>query len=342
MASLEQEIKQRQDLKTVLEALKEIDPESLVRTEVLGKELSFEKGLPVFRRTLSLFKDLSECNLDSAPYETLHMLTNLAQEALSNFGQIRGFSVQQHSQNPAQVRDSLIAQINERWNQYYMNITPHISYAIRRGTDFDALEREARGTLSLVKQTAIDLQTEKDKILADMQGALEKVRQAAAEAGVAQHAIHFKQEADSHQKEGFRWLALAALFAVGTIGYAIYSLGVQLHDIALTAPTSVLIQLSLSRLIVISILYYGVVFCARHYGGSRHNFVINRHRQNALSTFETFVKAASDAPTKDAVLVKATQAIFMPQSTGYSKGQSEPQPASPIIEIMRGVAGTKG
>ncbi|MCP9471533.1 MAG: hypothetical protein NNA30_02205 [Nitrospira sp.] len=182
MATFEQEKQQHDELRKVLGELNAIQPESLVRADVLGKDLSFETGLPVFRRTLGLFKDLSECNLDSFPYETLNQLHSQANQVLSYFKQIQGFSIQQYPQNPVQARDSLIQQLRDQWHTYYSGVTPHISYAIRRGTDFDALEREARGTLALQKQLAGEFKTEKDKILAEMQGALERVRQAAAEA----------------------------------------------------------------------------------------------------------------------------------------------------------------
>ncbi len=346
MATFDQEQAHRKRLQAALDQLSQIRPESLVRTDVLGRELSFEAGLPVFQRTLGLFKDLADCNLDNVPYEILNQLISVTEQALSYFQQIQNFSIQQHPSNPAQARDSLITQLRDQWHSYYSTIAPQISYAIRRGTDFDALEREARGTLTLMKQLITDLRTEKDKTLAEMQGALEKVRQAAAEAGVAQHAIHFKQEAESHLGQSKGWLIASGAFALLTVVYGVYTgyFDKQLHDAAAEASqsTSPLIPLFLSRVIVFSVLSFGMVWTIRNYSASRHNFVINRHRQNALSTFETFVKAASDAQTKDAVLIQTTQSIFAPQISGYAKGESDPKPGSQVIEIVRGLTGSKG
>ena len=56
MATLEQEQEEHKKLREVLEKLQAIEPESLVRADVLGKGLNFEAGLPVFRRTLGLFR----------------------------------------------------------------------------------------------------------------------------------------------------------------------------------------------------------------------------------------------------------------------------------------------
>ncbi len=341
MATFEQEQSQHQALRSVLDQLNAIDASQLVRSDVLGRELSFESGLPVFQRILGLFKDLSQCTLDNVPFEILQQLTSHAQQASNQFSQIQRFSVEQNPSNPKQVRDSLISQLRDQWSTYYTAITPHIAYSIRRGTDFDALEREARGAAALVKQLATDARTDRDKIIAEMQSALDKVRQAAGEAGVAQHAFHFKQEADSYSKQSYVWLGSTVLLGLVTVVYALYSLGYQLHEIALSAPTGRLVAAALSRLIAISILSTGIVFCARNYFAIRHNFVINRHRQNALSTFETFVKAARDDQTKDAVLVQATRSIFAPQTSGYLRGENEPPQANQIVEIIRGLTSTK-
>ena len=59
MATFEEEQTQRKKLKTSLGLLAQIHQESLVRTDVLGRDLSFEGGLQVFQRTLGLFKDLT-------------------------------------------------------------------------------------------------------------------------------------------------------------------------------------------------------------------------------------------------------------------------------------------
>jgi hypothetical protein len=340
MATFEQEQQQRQDLRKVLDALKAIQPESLVRADILGKDLSFEAGLPVFQRTLELFRDLSDCNIDQVPFETLSQLHSVATQVLSYFQQIQNFSVQEHPQNPVQARDSLIQQLRDQWHSYYSTVTPHISYAIRRGTDFDSLEREARGTLALQKQLAADFRTEKDKILAEMQGALERVRQAAAEAGVAQHAVHFKDEAEYHKKQSLHWLAATVAFSLATIVYALWSLGPRLNDLGgTTIPPA--IQLIVPRLVVIFVLTFGLVWSARNFAASRHNFVVNRHRQNALTSFETFVKGTGDPQTKDAVLLQATQSIFTPQESGFVKGESAPHPGGQIVEVVRGVTGAK-
>jgi hypothetical protein len=70
-----------------------------------------------------------------------------------------------------------------------------------------------------------------------------------------------------------------------------------------------------------------------------HNYVVNRHRQKALLTFEIFVNATRDESTKNAVLIQSTQAIFAPQPTGYLRTETEMPQVNQVTEIVRGLAG---
>jgi hypothetical protein len=170
-----------------------------------------------------------------------------------------------------------------------------------------------------------------------MTSTLQKVRQAAAEVGVAQHATHFRDEAAAQNKQSKWWLiaTIAAFAATATWGVACFFI---------TPPdsTSHLIQYAVAKLIILSALYYALVWSAKNFSAHRHNHVVNKHRQNSLSTFETFVKAARDDPdTKNAVLLQATQSIFSAQPSGYVHKDSESESPNKFIEIMRSVSATQ-
>jgi len=68
----------------------------------------------------------------------------------------------------------------------------------------------------------------------------------------------------------------------------------------------------------------------------RHIAIINKHKQIALTTFETFSNAAgSDLQTKSAVLLEATHTIFSTQSTGYINPDSDNDSSNRIVEIFK-------
>lgn len=151
---------------------------------------------------------------------------------------------------------------------------------------------------------------------------LREVRKVAEEQGVSQQAIYFKNEADQHDAAAKRWLArtswltvLLALYAVGTL---------FLHKIPFLAPTSgyETVQLAVSKVLVFVTISFFLILAARNYLAHKHNAVVNRHRQNALTTYQALVKAAGDAANRDVVLAKAADCIFSPQPSGFGKNEA--------------------
>ena len=102
------------------------------------------------------------------------------------------------------------------------------------------------------------------------------------------------------------------------------------HDII----TAVLV-----RIILLSLLYFGMVWSSKNYLAHRHNVVVNKHRANALKTFQSFVEGAEgDSQTKNAVLIQATTAVFSPQKSGFLRKESEAQAPNRIIEILQNIS----
>ena len=80
---LEQEQQQElTGLRQSLDKLTSIKVEDLVRTENLGSSLDFREGVPVFERTLQLFRRLSDANLDSIPATVLNQLDGCVRSAI--------------------------------------------------------------------------------------------------------------------------------------------------------------------------------------------------------------------------------------------------------------------
>src|SRR5574337_391512 len=161
MATPEQEQEARTQLDAALTQLAQITPDSLARSD-LGVELNFSKGLPYFERTLKLFRDLKNASMDGASYTAMSQLAAIASQALTQFKAIQTFSVAQNPQNTMQVRDNLIAQVRESYDGLYQQIKPHIAYSVRKGTDCEALGREALRALEEIRAAqAEQLQVQK-------------------------------------------------------------------------------------------------------------------------------------------------------------------------------------
>jgi hypothetical protein len=347
----QQEQTAKHGLSQALDELTAITPETLARTSELGTALDFSGGVGVFTRTLKLFEDLKEANLDTVPINTINTLKQSVTEAQTQFQQIREFDPGAQN-NPGQIRDSLIQQVAQQYQTHFERLAPVISYSVRKGTDFEALEADARRTLEEVKRLQGEVGKTGQSVVAEANATLEQVKRAAAEVGVAQHATHFKNEADKHYKASWFWLVATALLGLLTIIYAAYNVwfyttgaielaisrGIEagVAKQVVDFPTGQAIQIAIAKLVVFGVLYFSVIWSGRVYRSQMHNYVINRHRQNALSTFETFAKAASDEQTKNAVLIQATQSIFAPQASGFAVQEGEPSISPRVLEIIRG------
>ena len=333
---IEQEKEIRKHLQEVLGQLTSIKIDSLIRRKELGTSLNFEEGKPIFERTLKLFKDLSEASLDIVPYNSLNQIKSTADQALNRFNEIQNFDPNQG--NPAEQRTTLINAVANGFDGHFNIISPIISYSIRKGIDFEKLENNARNLTAKMEDEANTLKETATKYLKDIKDTLEKVRRAAAEVGVAQHAVHFRDQADEHINKTRQWLIATATFALLTLAYGAYNVWYYTTHIAELTNTQSL-QLGVSKLVILSVLYSAALWAGRVYKSQWHNYIVNKHRQNALSTFETFVKSTSDDQTKNAVLLQATQSIFSLQNSGFVTRGSD-RPSSPqILEVFKNVVG---
>lgn len=346
MEELQNQQRELKQLEENLDAVLSIDPESLVRDN-LGEELSFKEALPIFVRLRGLFQDLRMSTLQELPATTLHQMNAVNAKVLDVFKRIREFSATQH--DTAGVRNRLMVSVGEVWHQSYSTVGPVIAYAL--GTPprlreayenlsdvvgrIETKEKHAENTLMSLKQRGEEFleKTERDS---------DKVEVLASDAGVEFHARHFAIEAKWSRIASYVWLTAAIILAAAVVGYAEVELVRAFEKLPDQASNRLIAQFIIVRLIVVSVLTFAVSFCSRNYSASRHNFVVNRHRQNSLSSFQTFKGAATSDDVKDAVLMEATRSIFAAQSSGYVKGVTEPQAGGPLVEILGRLSRTRG
>ena len=74
--------------------------------------------------------------------------------------------------------------------------------------------------------------------------------------------------------------------------------------------------------------------CARNFLSHKHNAIVNKHRQNALLTFNALVDAAKSEDRRDVVLTYAASCIFSPQDTGYAKSSGGVSAEAPLNLIQ--------
>lgn len=334
MATLDQENASRDQLRGLLEQLAGISAADLVRDKDLGPGLNFESGVIFFSGTLRLFHALHQADLQDIPPDRLTALVDKATQSLDKLTKIGEFSLQNNPTNPIETRNQLINAVRDSYDEVFSIVSPILAFSIRKGTDFERLEEQGKAALLRIESLSAEYQQQLEKAHSEAQQLVQEIRTIAAESGVAQHSIHFKQEADQHENSAKTWLTATICLAIATFlvgGLFLFSY----YSLVPTMTGTQSLQLAISKIVVISVMFSAMLWTGKTYRAHRHNAVINRHRQNALSTFQAFVKAAADDQTKNAVLLQATQCIFSPQQTGYFTGESETTGIPQVLEVVR-------
>jgi hypothetical protein len=311
------------------ERLQKFDPETLPRTKELGSVINFADAVEPAKRLVDLYRQLPVDVLDQLPASTL---AELKQQADSDFNILNAI-LKFEAGSSKQDRDTRVNQLVGAYDPAFNRLHPYISYSVRKSTDFGRLEREARSVIQSVTDEAAALKDDLEKRKKEADAVLEAVRKVAEEQGVSQQAIYFKNEADKHAEEAKTWLKVTVYLTIALGVYAVCTL--FLHKLWFLAPTGPYetTQLAVSKVLIFLTISFFLLLASRNYIAHRHNGVINRHRQNALSTYQALVKAAGQEANRDVVLAKAADCIFSAQPTGFGKEHSAESGSLSLVSL---------
>lgn len=332
--SLESQQQVAESLRKKLEAAISIDVSELVGTERHGTNLHFKEIEGFLLHITQLMNCLLNANLLSVPQQALSDISGHVDQLSSSLNQIKSFSAQR--ENPHQHRNHLISNLEEKWLRL---LTSSAGLLGLLGATAKMQERSSLNDIeTTAKAEAKRLNEEISKAAKEATDTLEKIKAASADAGVSQEGKHFSEEANGHWWFAFMWLLLSLGLSATLVGMTLY-----FYHYPSPIPNEangqwILLQRVGAKILLLSVLSFLLVFCVRNYSTSRHNYIVNKHRCNALSTFETFVKGAGDADTKDAILKQAVRAVFSPQTSGYLRKEGDVS-AAPLLEIVKQAKG---
>lgn len=323
---------------TLLQQMQEFDPQQLVREEDFGSHLHFGDAAPPAQDLVDLYKRLTPIALQDFPDQQLTALKAAATRDYGHFQTILNLDPAAGI-TPA-VRDQHVASIRNVYQVAFNELLPLISYSLHRAADFQQLDRDGRAAVTALKETSAVALTEIGKIQEKAEATLATAQKASEEYGVSQQALYFKAEADSHTKQAktWRWATIGL-----SVGLGVLAMGsIWIHRVPGLSPESTYqtVQLAVSKVLIFTVFFYMLYLSARNFLSHKHNAVINRHRQQALLTFEALVAAAKETPNKEIILTHASACIFAPQPTGYGSDGSVDNPtAKSIVEVFGSQAG---
>ena len=195
------------------------------------------------------------------------------------------------------------------------------------------------GFAQAFSRSAQEIRSELDSTLAatrlaasEIQSLSEASREAAKQVGVSQYAGTFSGQAKEHSDNARNWL-IATIVLLGSTVCLAY---IFLHHLGVSGlmTDAATVQGIIVRLIAVSFGYVSVMWSSRNYRAHQHQYVVNRHRQLALQTFETFAGSTKEPEIKNAILLAATHCIFSSNVSGNLPVDEE-QTTLPIIDIIK-------
>ncbi|MBI5694890.1 MAG: hypothetical protein HZC51_03980 [Nitrospirae bacterium] len=235
------------------------------------------------------------------------------------------------------IKDNILRQLSsivDNLNTYFVKWLPYLAVV---KSDFQlkfaTMETNLKQSIQLLDAAKQDISTKSGEINELINDARTKV----ANAGVEVFANDFSHEATFLHERASRWLTATIILALVTIIAAFGFLWGRDYFPRIENSFD-LIQFTTSKLIVLGLLFTATIWCSKIYKATKHQEAINKHRANALKTFEQFAKGTSDETTKNAVLLETTKSIFTHTNTGYIDGdQSQGDGGIRILEMIKNV-----
>lgn len=303
----------------------------LVRKTELGDDASFERARPLFDGIVELFRDLGSVDLNGTPLPTLQRATQSAQTVLSTLKSIQRFS-SKNRLSPSSDQQKLITALETQYEKIISGLGSRLGYLLVKRSDIGNMEALGDRRIQELDEYVSAEKQQLTTIREEAESTLSVVRAGAGHIGVSKESGAFKEQAEKNATAATWWLLSSITLFVGS--------PVVVWKTLFASPLSSetvgeLVRGIGGRFAILTLLAFVLSFCVRQYTASKHNETVNRHRQNSLQTFETFVSAAADQETKDAVLLEATRSIFSAQPSGFLRGRHEAESPSTIIEVIR-------
>lgn len=287
----------------------ETSVDDLVANSTWGK-INFEDVRPQLDAAFSLCRDLLRLPINILPADAITTAVSSAETLRHVLAEIREFDIAQGV--PSQRRDEIVSRVWGATDTFYKHMQQWIVYLVYVNGDLEANASEFSDIVKHAKITLGELEKKAEEKRSEVDRIVTAAREVAGKTGVAHFTQDFQKEAENLQASATKWLWVAAVLVLFTLGASYF-----LFKIEKPYDWFSVIHQTTTRLIILGVLITATVWCGKIYKAVKHQVAINKHRANAIKTFQAFVQAASDDTVRDLVLLETTRAIFSSRPSGY-------------------------
>ena len=281
--------------------------------------------------------------------DNVQQIGGYLRQLLDRFQEIYNFNPQNSDlQNAREEHKGTLQEIVRFCDEVRQQLGPIVAYLQSKRTE--QLETQVNTTVANTVTGAVEkLSTETDRLQkqGDQAEQNESKRQEEfnelriqlqnllGTGSVSEHGKIFDKQAKEHHNAARGWLISTVVLTIG-FGFLFYWFFNALK-FGGTEWVGVL-QNIFTKGFFLSLVYLVLNRSIKNYTAQKHLEVVNRHRQNALDTFERFVSSAAREETKEEVLIAATNAIFDANQSGYLSTKTRgSESTSPIPQVIKAV-----
>ena len=330
-------------LQQAMDVLKAISFKDLERTEELGRAYSFKQAVDFIKKIYDdLVQVIENAELLRVSTNTEQQITNLANQVNENVNKIQGFVLQGNEANaPNQHK-----QINEAVANLYQKDLELLPPLIERVNILKLNPSEVENKVAQALQSIKEIEKikgEAQKTKENIDLAVKEVRDALGKGGALISATDFEEQAKEHKELSKKWF-WGSIGSIGATAILVIVLfngwfpSLNLINAGNDYPR--IVQITVFKLVLLSIAYLLVYQSLKNYKINQHLYVLNRHRQLTLSVYPLMAKATNEQEQSNAIVTKAAKAIFEPGTTGYLDGDDNPNSVN-LTEIINMVVDRK-
>ncbi len=297
--------------------------------------ISFKDCRDLFDDRLTLVRPLADLPIRLLPEAPAKAIADRVGAYAEHLKAIHEFRIDVVG-DPNERRNTLANATRGHIDQIYSAVSPHAAFlALQRG-DIDKSVRDLASARREAEQMVSEGREHLKTQLAEIDAIMTQAREAAATAGVGHFSADFDREVKRLEKAAGVWLVAAGVFGLATATLAFASLFHPTLQLAADATYAQITQFTVGKLVLLGLFVSSTFWCTRMFRASKHQAATNRHRANALKTFQAFVKAAADDASRDAVLMETTRSIFAIAPSGYlGEPDASANDGMKIVELIR-------
>ncbi len=328
-----------QEIAETLRRIADLDIETqLVRSRDLGAQLDFTPYHSLFENAKAFAARAAELPWITTSSVTQNAIVARVRSFDASITEVQTFSPRDLPGHDLQnEKEERAGQVESTFQSFKHHATPVMGFLFWEGVNIERYQQELSDLTEDARKKASEITTDMESQKVDAEKVLAAIREAAAEQGVSQESETFHNAAKRYELSAQRWLKVAIFSGISTAIAAILSaiLFSFLWSIDGQITDATVLQVILAKAALLAIFIYATVTAVRLYRSSAHLAAVNRHRDDALRTFQTFVEGTATSETKDQVLLAAARAAFGQVSTGLVTDKGD---GASVLEVLGGIS----